>query len=115
MFPRIRAAIDSLLLDDSLNLSGDHDYDSCVQLIQQYFCYYYWPVCDEDSGDIFPVCQSSCNLLINNGVCSQLLTTAVNMMREQGFPDIPSDESCERTVLYDTTLADTCIFIEGEI
>ena len=110
MFPGIKRAIDQLLANTT---STSENHDSCVQLIQRYFCEYYFPLCDVDTGIITPVCSSSCNLLFNNEGCSYLLMEAIQMMQE--FPVAPSGESCEETFLplTNTPESDECVSIDG--
>ena len=116
VFPGIRRALINELLNDIADLSENHD---CVQLVQRYFCDYYYPICDVENGIITPVCSSSCNLLFNNEDCSNLLTEAISMMEDQGFPEVPSDDSCEETLLTltgppePTVSVDTCASIES--
>ena len=117
MIPRIRMILDGLL-NDTPSTSENHD--SCVQLVRRYFCDFYWPVCDVATDSIYPACTSSCNLLLNNEVCSDLLMHAIVMAREEGISVVPSGDSCTRTFLPlpDTPaprLADTCIRIEGQL
>ena len=117
MMPRIRMILDDLLNDTS---STSENHDSCVQLVRRYFCDFYWPVCDVTTGNIHPACTSSCNLLLNNEVCSDLLMHAIDMVMEQGISVVPSSNSCTRTFLPlpgtpEPQLADTCINIEGQL
>ena len=114
MFPRIKVVLDGLLNDIS---STPEIHDPCVQLIRRYFCDYYWPVCDVATGNIYPVCTTSCNLIINNEVCSDLLTRAIETVMGEGIDVVPSGDSCTRTFLPlpdtpEPPLADTCINID---
>ena len=116
IFPSIRQAIDGLLNNTS---STSKDHDSCVQLVQRYFCDFYFPLCDVSTGVITPVCESSCNLLFNNEVCFNLLLNATSMIRQQGISLVPSDISCEDTFLplilttEDDDDSEECTSIEG--
>ena len=114
MFPGIRQAIDSLLNNTS---STSENHYSCVQLVRRYFCDYYYPFCDVDTGVITPMCRSTCNLLFNNRVCYNLLLDAIHMIEEQEFPP-PSNASCKMTFLplndtRDHDVSERCIAIEG--
>lgn len=107
-FPDIRRDLDRLLSSIS------NTTDSCAQLIQHYFCQFYYPSCDVDTGIITPVCRGSCTLLFNNEDCFDLLIGAIEMMDEEKYP-VPSDNSCEMTFLPipEPAVADNCISIEG--
>ena len=48
----------------------------CAKAVQQYLCYYYYPLCDLDTNEIIPVCYSTCDNLVNNDECSELLMLA---------------------------------------
>ena len=115
-FPGIRQAIDGLL-NNTPSTSENHD--SCVQLIQRYFCDYYFPLCNVDTGVITPVCESSCNLLFNNEACFNLLMNAISMIHQQGISVAPSDISCEDTFLplisttEDDDDSEECTIVEG--
>ena len=114
MFPGIKQAIDGLL-NNTPSTSESHD--SCVQLVRRYFCDYYFPFCDVDTGIITPMCRSTCNILFNNKDCNRLLMEAIIMMEEQRFPP-PSETSCEMTFLTftdtpDLDVSERCITIEG--
>ena len=116
IFPGIRQALDELL--DGITITSEN-YDSCAQLVQRYFCDYYYPFCDVQTGVITPVCSSSCNLLFNNKDCSDILMEAISVMEDQGFPEVPSNNSCEETFLpltgtpEPTVSEDNCISIDG--
>ena len=45
----------------------------CIELMEHYLCHYYFPSCNMTTGEITPVCSSSCGLLINNEDCSKLM------------------------------------------
>ena len=92
--PRLKRALDDLLIGTS---SESEDHESCVQLIREYFCGFYYPLCDLETGIIFPVCSSSCNMIFNNEHCSNLLMDAIRTMEQQNITEVPSGESCEET------------------
>ena len=72
----------------------------CVDLILHYLCYYYYPVCDLATGVVMPSCVSSCNLLVNNEDCSDLLEESIVILNQLS-PSVPAPEyDCALT--YDT-------------
>ena len=62
------------------NTSSIHD--QCFQLMGNYLCYYYFPLCNTA---IFPTCRSSCNLILNNEECSSLLMYALSLLEDQYY------------------------------
>ena len=107
------------LLSDGTSMTSTHDVqDLCAELIHNYFCYYYYPLCDIETGEIIPVCTESCNLLYNSDVCSDLLISALSMLRRGRYPVPDEDDVCERGFLpfpntSDPSLVDYCENIEG--
>ena len=92
--PHFEQTLDNLLIGTS---SESEDHDSCVQLIREYFCGFYYPLCDLETGIIIPVCSSSCNMIFNNEHCSNLLKDARRTIRQRNVNVLPSGESCEET------------------
>ncbi|XP_065909293.1 uncharacterized protein [Dysidea avara] len=90
----LRRTVDNI--SDSFRAHGGQ----CVNLTLHYLCYYYYPVCDLTTGVVMPSCTSSCNLLVNNQNCSDLLEEA-RVIINQMSPTVPFPEyDCART--YDT-------------
>ena len=90
----------SQALNDALmiiNSSTNSHLDHCVQLLQSYLCHYYFPTCHVNRNEIYPVCSSSCNLLINHDDCSDLLVTALHIIAEQNITLLPDDDLCVMT------------------
>ena len=50
----------------------EHNLSSCMDLMLNYLCHYYFPSCNLTTDEITPVCESSCALLANNENCSKL-------------------------------------------
>ena len=50
----------------------EHNVSSCMDLMLNYLCHYYFPSCNLTTDEITPVCESSCALLANNENCSKL-------------------------------------------
>ena len=116
MYNAIRRALDQLL-NDSSNTSSIQE--SCQQLVHHYFCYYYFPLCNNDTGNIIPVCGESCNLMYNNEECFNVRLRALSMLRNFRFPVPADDDVCDKTFLPNNTnnsvspMENNCIRIEG--
>ena len=87
--------------------------NSCVSLMIEYLCHYYFPPCDPVSGEIIPVC-SSCALLANNENCYELREIANNELEIENV--IPPDDGCIQTYhsyVNPPAVSDSCSSIEG--
>ena len=93
--PGITQALHDTLLNISSNTSNYPDH--CVQLLGSYLCHYYFPICRVNRNDIEPVCRSSCNLLLNDDNCSDLLMTALDIIAEHNVTLLPDDDLCVMT------------------
>ena len=114
--PGIQQVLDDVLMALHSNISGN--LSQCAQLIGDYLCLYYFPICYRNNNEIIPVCSSTCNLLFNYEQCSSLLQTAVSLIAEQNITLIPDNDSCIMTYRSFTEpdqpgLSETCIHIEG--
>ena len=114
--PDIVEVLDDALLIIYSNASDNHD--KCVQLIENYLCHYYFPECHMDNNDIFPVCSSSCNILLNNQVCSELLMDALSYIAEKNITLLPDSDSCAVTHCFYSepnkpAINESCLGIEG--
>ena len=86
----------------------------CLDLMEQYLCHYYFPLCNVTTGEIIPVCSSSCALLRNNEDCSDLLEIT-NEEIERDNVSLPGD-MCIQTYRNDVNaprISTNCISIEG--
>jgi len=64
-----------MLIDDlGMEFAASNDNEPFVNLVLNYLCYYYFPVCNLTTGVVSYTCISSCGLLVNNAVCSSLLS-----------------------------------------
>jgi len=92
--------------------------EPCADMVQQYLCHFYWPVCDLTNGEVIPVCSDSCTSLFNNEECYSTLTTAIGTLQEEIRDDsfsVPS-ESCNtatRKLMESHIESADCISIEG--
>ena len=86
----------------------------CVDLMLNYLCNYYFPQCDISTGEVTPVCSTSCALLGNNEDCVDLREMAYGIL-EKNNVSTPG-ESCFQTFRsYDNppTVSESCLSIEG--
>jgi len=101
-------------LDDiEIELTG-----ACTDMVQEYLCFFYWPLCNLTNGQVLPVCSDSCDSLFNNEECSSVLTIATEILEERvrDSIDMPS-ESCDTTtreLVGPYTESADCVTIEGE-
>ena len=95
MLPGIKQTLHDAVLFVNSNISNN--LEQYAQLIGNYLCHYYFPVCNMDGDKIRPVCSSSCNVLLNNEECSNLLKNALNLIAEQNITLLPDNDSCAMT------------------
>jgi len=111
------------ILDEEITNSIPDDAEFCVDFVQRFLCYYYFPVCNLTTGAIIPSCSASCNLLTNSQDCRVLIQTATRAI-EQRISNVPVEDNtnnspggtCLRTFNASYTNATTftdCIRIEG--
>ena len=107
----IRTALENI--SRIFNARGEQ---KCVDLILQYLCYYYFPVCDLSTGEVTTSCVSTCNLIVNNQDCSNLLEEARDIFN-QIDRNIPTPNyNCLMTYVTrtePTDISNECIEIEG--
>ena len=73
------------------NISSLEIQSPCLSRTKRYFCYLYYPVCSNESGDVVPLCSNSCELLKSDDpVCSELIFNVSSELKEIGleFPKI---------------------------
>lgn len=95
MPPGLRQALLDAILPVSSNTSNS--FVQCAQLVAHYLCHYYFPICNADGDKIRPVCSSSCNILLNNKECFNLLISALSLIAEQNVTLRPDYDSCAMT------------------
>ena len=86
----------------------------CVDLMENYLCHYYFPLCNLTTGETTLVCNSSCALLVNNVNCSDLRTIANEELEEDDI--VPPDDVCLQThssYINPPVLSGNCLSIEG--
>jgi len=86
-----------------INPSDGSGFGQCVEPLQEYFCYYFFPPCDLETNQIIPVCSWSCNLLYNNEDCLDWLNIVRGIMQDelQNISPLllPDEDSCTRNFL----------------
>ena len=112
----MQQVLDDILLALHSNISSN--VSQCAQLIGDYLCLYYYPICNINDNKIIPVCGSTCNLLFNHEQCSSLFLTAISLITEQNITLLPDKDSCITTYCSfaetdQPNLSETCLHIEG--
>ena len=97
MIPGLRKALNDTYSFLPYHFNTSSYLNQCTELIGNYLCNYYFPLCRTDRNEFFPVCSSSCNLLYNNEECSNLLMDTLSYLVEQNITVLPDNNSCERT------------------
>jgi len=100
--------VNNIFQSDSNNLNP------CLDLMEQYLCYYYFPLCNVMTGEIIPVCSSSCALLRNNEDCSDLLEIANEEFEQDNIS--PPGDMCiltYRNFVNTPRISTNCTSIEG--
>ena len=95
LLPGIPQALNVTLMNISSS-TPDH-LNHCVELLERYLCHYYFPMCRVNRNEIEPVCSSSCNLLLNDDDCSDLLVTALHIIADHNITLSPDDDMCVMT------------------
>ena len=97
-------------ISDTLQSESDN---ACIDLMENYLCHYYFPLCNMTTGEVTPVCSSSCGLLINNKNCSELVKIT-NMQLKQ-YNITPHHECLQtyHTFFNPPALSENCLSIEG--
>ena len=91
--------------------SESYNLNSCVELMENYLCHYYFPSCNQTTGEITPVCRSSCALLANNEDCSELME-----ITNEELSEVDSIGNCLQTYRNDdaiSVVSENCLSIEG--
>ena len=99
--------INDMFQSDSYNLNP------CVELMENYLCHYYFPLCNQTTGEITPVCRSSCALLANNEDCSELMMEITNEKLNQ-FDSIGNCLQTFRIYENASAVSENCLSVEGK-
>ena len=97
-----------------INVTFQRELDnSCIELMENYLCHYYFPSCNVTTGEITPVCRSSCALLANNKDCSELMNYVNGQLKQHNVTP-PGD--CGQTYsihVNPPAVSENCLSIEG--
>ena len=88
--------------------------NSCVELMENYLCHYYFPLCNLTTVEITPVCRSSCALLLNNQDCAELREITNEQLNQHNVT--PPDNKCLQThsmYVNSSAVSENCLSIEG--
>ena len=88
-------------------------YNTCIELMESYLCHYYFPSCNMTTGEITPVCKSSCGLLINNEDCSKLVEITNIQLKQYNITPHHECLRTHRTFINPPALSENCLSIEG--
>ena len=92
-------------------VSDSYNLNLCVELMENYLCHYYFPLCNQTTGEITPVCRSSCALLANNEDCTELMEITNEKLSQ--FDSIGSCLQTFRTYSA-PAVSENCLSIEGK-
>ena len=87
--------------------------------MENYLCHYYFPLCNQTTGEITPVCRSSCALLANNEDCSELVEITNEELVEitnEELSQVDSIGNCLQTYRNYSgvpAVSENCLSIEG--
>ena len=90
------------------------DSNQCVELMTIYLCYYYFPPCNQTTGEIIPVCSRSCALTLNNENCSALRRIITDILEQDNI--VSPGDSClqtHRSFVNPPQVSEDCLSIES--
>ena len=100
------------ILSEINEIFQSHNLNPCVELMEYYLCHYYFPLCNQTTGEITPVCRSTCALLANNEDCTELME-----ITNEKLSQFDSISNCLQTFRnYEsapTLVSENCLSIEG--
>ena len=92
--------------------SDSYNLNPCVELMENYLCHYYFPLCNQTTDEITPACRSSCALLANNEDCTELME-----ITDEKLSQFDSIDNCLQTFRnYESApaVSENCLSIEGK-
>ena len=99
---QVLGEINGIFQNDSYNLN------LCVELMENYLCHYYFPLCNQTTDKITPVCRSSCGLLRNNEDCTELMEITNGKLNDHEF-----DCLLNQIFHHEILVSENCLSIEG--
>ena len=92
----------------------DHNLNPCVDLVLNYLCHYYFPSCNLATGEVTPVCDSSCALIANNENCSELREIANEQLKHYNVTPSSDCRQTYSTYVNPPAVSQNCLsIIEG--
>ena len=91
-----------------------YNQNPCVDLMLNYLCYYYFPLCNLTTETVTPVCNTSCFLLELTVDCPELRDFAYAELQRDNIA--PPGESCSQTYrsyVNPPRMFENCFAIEG--
>ena len=92
--------------------SDFYNLNPCVELMENYLCHYYLPLCNQTTGEITPVCRSTCALLANNEDCTELMEITNEKLSQ--FDSIDNCLQTFRNYEGAPAVSENCLSIEGK-
>lgn len=96
----------------------ENNSNPCVDFMLYYLCHYYFPLCNLTTGEVTPVCSSSCAVVKNNEDCSILKEIVYEELELDGEDDISalSGTLClqtHRSYVNMPPISENCLLIKG--
>ena len=104
-----------MALSRSINRFDRQDsLNPCRDLMLNYICQYFFPLCNQVTGEITPVCDHTCVLLANNENCSTLRRIVNEELERENI--ISTGDSCTqiyRSFVNPPPVSENCLAIKG--
>lgn len=104
-----------MALSSSINRFDREDHlNPCRDLMLNYICQYFFPSCNQATGEITAVCNRTCVLLTNNENCSTLREIVNEELEQESITS--TGDSCIRTYhsfVNPPPVSENCLAIEG--
>ena len=108
----LKEALDSI----GINLLSNTSFsETLMEIIQRHLCFYYYPLCDEQTDDVIALCNGSCLILNDNPDYSDVINEVANELVSFGIE--PPDDKCFKTFneqSEDVSISQFCVRTEGE-
>ena len=98
-------------LFDANSLSEEED-SPCFDLLKRQLCYHYYPVCDQDTGNVVPVCSNTCDVLDRDQSCVELLEIVTSDIEAMGYT-IPEMQCSVVRFSNNTQVTSQCLDINN--
>ena len=85
----------------------------CREKVMEFLCYYFFPPCENDTSDIVPICEQSCNEHLITGICASHLLNVLTTLNSTDYVNVSVDrliqEDCPPP--HDITVSDNCTLL----